>query len=359
MMHARKQLGWELRGRAVAGVLLLLGILTGLSGCGRRPSAETTEPSEAPIRLTYSIFFPATHIQYQTAEAWAREVAWRSDGRLQIELYPAGTLSAADQCYQGVIEGISDLGMSCFAYTPGRFPLLSGIDLPLGYPDGLTASRVANAMVERFMPEEVAPVKVLYVHAHGPGILASRRPIRTLEDLAGQKIRATGLSARVAEALGGIPIGMSQPETYEALQRGVVDATFCPIETLKGWRQAEVIRSVTDTSVIGYTTAMFVVMNRDRWQQLPEALRDVLTVVSREWVDRHGQAWDQADAEGLALVESMGHPVLTLDETEQQRWVERVQGLLADYRQRTAERGLPGDALLREARAMIEAARAQ
>ena len=50
---------------------------------------------------------------------------------------------------------------------------------------------------------------------------------------------------------------MSQPETYEALQ-GVVDATLCPIETLKGWKQGEVISSVTDSSVVGYTTAMFV-----------------------------------------------------------------------------------------------------
>ena len=337
--------------------VLLGGMLLAI-GCGQGPTEEPSEQA-APIRLTYSIFFPATHIQYKTAESWAREVEARSGDRLKIEMYPAGTLSAADQCYQGVVDGVSDIGMSCFAYTPGRFPLLEGIDLPLGYPDGLTASRVADRAARHFQPEEVANVKVLYVHAHGPGILASRRPVPTLEAVQGLKIRATGLSARVAEALGGVPIGMSQPDTYEALQRGVVDATFAPIETLKGWRQAEVIESVTDTSSIGYTTAMFVVMNRDRWNRLPEDLREVLSAVSLEWVDRHGHAWDQADAEGRALVEELGHPILALDADEQLRWRERVEGLLEDYRSRSAERNLPGDALLDMALSMIAEARSE
>ena len=83
---------------------------------------------------------------------------------------------------------------------------------------------------------------------------------------------------------------MSQPETYEALQKGVVDATLCPIETLKGWKQDEVINDVTETSVIGYTTSMFVVMNKAAWNNLSPDSQKVFTEVSNEWVTRHGQA---------------------------------------------------------------------
>ena len=60
-------------------------------------------------------------------------------------------------------------------------------------------------------------MKTLYLHAHGPGVLASKRPVHTLDDMKGLKIRATGFCSKIAEALGGSPVSMPQGETYEAL----------------------------------------------------------------------------------------------------------------------------------------------
>ena len=107
-----------------------LGFVVGVSlvslaliGCRQQaPEPETVEP----IELSYSIFFPPTHIQCQTAEAWADEVEKRSGGKVKINVYSGGSLTKAPQVYEGVINGISDIGMSCFAYTRGRFPLLEG-----------------------------------------------------------------------------------------------------------------------------------------------------------------------------------------------------------------------------------------
>ena len=275
----------------------------GLLGCDRK-----SEGAEPTVRLSYSIFFPPSHIQCLMAQDWADEVNARTNGSVEITIYPAGTLSQADQCYTGVVSGISDIGMSCFAYTSGRFPLLEGLDLPLGYPTGLAATRIDTAAAKEFMPAEIADVKLLYIHAHGPGILASKKPVRSLEDMAGLKVRGTGLSAKIVQSLGGVPVGMSQPETYESLQKGVVDATLCPVETLKGWNQGEVISSITDTSVIGYTTAMFVVMNKASWAKLSADQQQIIEAVSAEWVDKHGQAWDQADEEGMAFIHSGNSP---------------------------------------------------
>ncbi len=194
------------------------------------PTAPAAPAAQGPvIEFSYSIFFPPTHVQCEAAVAWAKEVEKRSGGRVKINTFPGGSLTQAPQVYDGVVNGISELGMSCFAYTRGRFPLLEGLDLPLGYPNGKVATQVANAMVQKYAPQEIADTHVLYVHAHGPGILASKKPVRTLEDVAGLKIRATGLSAKIVENLKGTPVGMSQPETYEALQKGVVEATLCPI----------------------------------------------------------------------------------------------------------------------------------
>lgn len=350
--------------------VIALGVVTCLvlAGCKKQPTvgdkpqtqvesktAPQTEakPAAATITLNYSIFFPPTHIQTKTAEAWAKEIETRTNGRVKIAIFPGGSLTPAPQCYEGVVNGISDLGMSCFAYTPGRFPLLEGLDLPLGYPSGAVATRIATELTEKYKPAEVTNTHVLYVHAHGPGLLASKKAVKTLEDLKGMKVRGTGLSAKIVTALGGAPVGMPQGDTYEALQKGVVDATLCPIETLKGWKQGEVISSITDATAVGYTTAMFVTMNSKKWDSLPADIQKVFTEVSKEYVAKAGQAWDQADADGREFVQSLKRETIALSPEEQQKWKQAVQPVLDAYVKAAKEKSLPGDQFLKDAQDLI------
>ena len=326
-------------------------------GCGKKEPTGGAEAAKT-YKLTYSVFFPPMHIQAKTAMDWAAEVEKRSGGRIQITVHPGGSLTKADQCWQGVLNGISDLGMSCFAYTPGRFPLLEALDLPLGWPDGLTATRVATALAAKYNPAEIQGAKILYVHAHGPGILATKKPVRALGDLKDMKIRGTGLSAGIATALGATAVGMPQPETYDALQKGVVEGTFCPIETLKGWKQGEVIESITDTKAIGYTTAMFVAMNQKSWDALPADLQKIVADVSAEWVDKHGLAWKQADAEGLEFVKGLNREIISLSADEEALWKQKMTPIVDKYLAQAAEKGLPGADFLKDAQAMIAEARA-
>jgi TRAP-type C4-dicarboxylate transport system substrate-binding protein len=319
-------------------------------------ACKPAEPKET-IKLSYSVFFPPTHVQCIAATNWAHEIQQRTGGRVQITVYPAGSLTKADQCYEGVIKGISDLGMSCFAYTRGRFPLLEGLDLPLGYPDGATATRLANTIIQKYQPAELNDVKMLYVHAHGPGILASKKPVHSLDELKGMKVRATGLSAKIVEALGATPVAMSQPETYEALAKGVVEATLCPIETLKGWKQGETIEYVVDATAIGYTTAMFVVMNKDKWAALPADVQQVFTEVSQEWIAKHGAAWDEADQAGREFVTDLKRQFIHLPEAEQQRWKAAVKPILDDFAKQAKEKNLPGEAMLADIQAGIQASK--
>jgi len=308
-------------------------------GCDRQGSGK--------ISLTYSVFFPSTHVHAQLADAWAREVERRTDNAVEITVFPGGSLTKPDQCYGGVVSGMSDIGMSCLAYTRGRFPVLEALDLPLGYPDGVAATRAANLMLEKYRDlAEISDTHVLYLHAHGPGILASRKPIQSLADVRGSKIRATGLSASIASALGGNPLAMSQAETYDALAKRVVDATLCPVETLKGWNQGEVISHVTKATAIGYTTAMFVTVNKSTWEKLPENVRTVMEEVSAEFIVKHGIAWNEADAEGWVFVTSLGHTIYALPEEEDAAWAARIAPILNEYVERTDRAKLPGKAFL-------------
>ncbi len=310
--------------------------------------------AEKPVKLNYSVFFPPTHSQCKAAESWAKEIEKRSKGRVVIHVFPGGTLTKANVCYDGVVTGISDIGMSCFAYTRGRFPVMEAADLPLGYPDGLTATRVVNSYYKKMQPKELSDVQVLYVHAHGPGLLHTKKPVKNLTDLKKMKIRSTGLSAKVVSALGAVPVAMEQGETYESLQKGVVEGTIGPVEVLKGWRQGEVIKSTTDCNDVGYTTAMFVVMNKKKWAALPEDLKAVFTQVSAEWVDVHGKEWDKADKEGLEFSKGRGNAVITLPPAESARWAKAVEPVLDEYVADAKKKGIDGKACVTTLKSLIK-----
>jgi len=308
----------------------------------------------AQTTLTYSIFFPATHAQAKAGENWAKEIEKRTGGKVKINIFAGGSLTPADQCFDGVVQGISDIGMSCFAYTRGRLPLLEALDLPMGYPSGMVATRVANDFVKKMNPKELSDVKVLYLHAHGPGLLHTQKPVNSMADLKGMKIRSTGLSAKIVENLGGVSVAMPQGGTYEALQKGVVQGTLAPMETLKGWKQAQVIKYTTDCTNIGYTTAMFVVMNKKKWNSLPKDVQKVFDDVSGEWIAVAGKAWDDADAEGYKYSAELGNKVIKLSDAEEAKWEAAVKPVAETYIKSTESKGLPGKKAVAEVKALIK-----
>ena len=100
------------------------------------------------------------------AQEWADELAIRSQGRIKVDVFPGGVLSSAAENYESVKKGVSDLGMSCFAYSRGLFPMIEGLDLPWGYESGEQASNIANRFIEHFKPAELDEVAFMYAHTH-------------------------------------------------------------------------------------------------------------------------------------------------------------------------------------------------
>ncbi len=296
----------------------------------------------APIKLTYSNFFPPTHIQSKLAEAWCKEVGKRTDGRVEIIYYPGQTLTKAKQMYDGVVRGMSDIGFCLFGYNRGRFPLMEAVDLPLGYPSGKVATKTANAVANRFKPEELNDVQVMYLHAHGPGLLHTRKaPIRTLADVKGLKIRSHGTTAKVVKALGGSPVTMPMPELYQSLQRGVVDGAIYPVEVNKGWRMAEVIENCTLDLSIANTSTFYVVMNKEKWAALPDDIKKIILQINKEWIPKHGEAWDSSDEEGRKFMLSKGRKFIPLSEAESAKWKEIVRPVIGEYVKGAKTKGIP------------------
>lgn len=302
----------------------------------------------AQVKLNYSNFFPATHKNAVLSVEWGKEIEKRTNGRVQVTVFPGGTLTKPDVCYDGVVKGISDLGMSVLGYTRGKFPLTEVIDLPLGYKTGYAATRVINDYFKKFNPKEFDEVKVMYFHAHGPGILhTSKKGVSKLEDLKGLKIRSHGLSAKVVAALGGVPVAMPMPETYDALSRGVAEGVMCPIEALKGWKLGEVVKYTTQNFGSAYSTAFFVVMNKAKWAALPPDVQKIIEQVNEEWIEKHGKAWDEIDKEGHDFVKARGNQIIPLSQEEDWKWTKLVKPIYDDYVKDMKTKGLPGEEALK------------
>ncbi|WP_319468827.1 TRAP transporter substrate-binding protein [uncultured Pseudodesulfovibrio sp.] len=299
------------------------------------------------VRLTYSNFFPPTHIQSKLADQWCRMVAERTGGKVVIDYFPGGTLTKAKQNYDGVVEGISDIGMSCLAYSRGRFPVMAAVDLPLGYTSGTQATAMANAVYEKFTPRELRDVKPMYFHAHGPGLLfTAPRPVATLEELKGLKIRSTGNSAKLVKALGGTPVAQSMPTSYQSLQKGVVDGSMNPIESNKGWKLAEVVKFGTESFPVAYTTTFFVVMNKDKWDMIDPDSQKAIEELNKEWAVMHGKAWDEADAVGKQFFLDKGGKMVPLADDEAARWVEAAKPVMQDYIDTVSKKKINGKEIL-------------
>jgi TRAP-type C4-dicarboxylate transport system substrate-binding protein len=300
-----------------------------------------------PIELTYSIFFPAPAPQTQVATAWAKEIEKRTKGRVKITIHPGGTLTAPDKCYDGVVKGISDIGMSCFAYTRGRFPLTEVADLPLGIKSGMVATKMINAYYKKFQPKELDDVKVMYLHGHGPGFLHTKTAVEKLEDLKGMKIRCTGLAAKIVAKLGGVPVAMTMGETYDALKRGVVDGSMGPQESLKTFRWGEVVKFTTESWGSAYSTGFFVVMNKEKWNSLPDDIKRIIEQVNKEWIKKQGKNWDDIDKAGRKATIASGNKIISLSKKENERWAAAVRPILDEYVANMKEKGLPGDDALK------------
>ncbi|MBP7529497.1 MAG: TRAP transporter substrate-binding protein [Syntrophorhabdaceae bacterium] len=302
---------------------------------------------EKVITLNFSNFFPASHKNSLIMVDWCKEVEKRTKGRVKVTYYPGAVLTPAGQTYDSVVKGIADVGESVLGYTKGRFPLTEVIDLPLGYKNAYVATKMINAYYKKFQPKEFDQVKVMYLHAHGPGILFTKRPVNNLEELKGMKVRSTGFSAKVAAALGASPVAMPQTESYDALRTGVVDGILNPIEAMKGWKIGEVVKYTIENYGSAYSTSFFVVMNKSRWEALPPDIQKIIEGINEEWIEKQGKLWDTIDKEGREFMVQRGNKFIALSKAEDARWAEKVRPVIDEYVKELKVKGLPGEEALK------------
>ncbi len=290
-----------------------------------------TQAAEQPIKLKYSNFFPPTHLFSVLGQQFCDEIKKRTNGRVEITYYPGGILTSATKVYDGVLNGVSDIGLSHIGYTRGRFFVTETLDLPVGYASGYVATQVKDDFYNQFKPKEWNDVHVLHFFAPGPQIIATKtKPVKKLEDLKGLKIRGAGRIGDTVKALGGTPVPVEMSDAYDGLQRGVVDGIMDAMETWKGFKLGELVKHATlSQRGAGMVFTFYVVMNKDKWSSLPDDIKKIFTQVSAEWKDKYGVAANQIDIAGRDFFKEKGGQLYPLDEAEVTRWQKAVEPMLA------------------------------
>jgi TRAP-type C4-dicarboxylate transport system substrate-binding protein len=309
-----------------------------LSGC---LPPTVTYAADKVIKLRFAHFVPSTTLEGKTMQAWADEVEKRTNGRIKITIYPGATLIPVQQTYDGITKEVADIGYGIFAYHRGRFPLMEVMDLPLGYKDPAVPTKLINELYKKFKPKELEDVKVLFLEAHGPGLLSTKKPVAKIEDIKGMKIRAHGVSARILSALGATPIGLPITDTYDALAKGVVEGLMLDWGGLYNWKMGDVVTNHVDCPGIAYTTSFYTVMNKDKWNSLPKDVQKIIDELDKEWIKRVVKKWVDWQAMGKTKLAGKKNNIIVLSAKENARWSEKMKKVLDDWVQGKKGKGVP------------------
>ena len=293
-----------------------------------------------PIKLKSANYLPTTHPMSALGAWFCDEIKKRTNGRVEITYYPGGTLLSPVKMYDGVVTGIADMGMSHISYTRGRFPIMEVFENPLGFPNGWVATQVTTDFYEKFKPKDWNEVHPLYINTSGPLlILTVSKAIKTLDDMKGVKIRATGQMSEVIKALGGVPMPLEMPDVYDSMRRNVIEGTANDLSTLKYWKFSEVNKYVTADWQLGTGYTFYFVMNKDKWAALPADIQKIFTEVALETKEKQALLWNTMDIEGAEVFKAAGGQTFFLTDAEAARWVKAVQPVLNGYKKSMSGKG--------------------
>ncbi len=305
-------------------------------------AASACGTSGRATKLEFSGALPAHDKLSVTLDDWCRELNRRSGGRIEATFHPGGILTPAAQMFDSVTTGIADIGFAPTGITPGRFPLTEVMEQPLGIDGASAMTRLSNDFYRAFRPKEFDKVKVLFFLSASPGLLHTRRPVRRLEDLTGMKVRCLGgNAARVLEALGAVPIIIPTGDTYDALRKGIVDGVVAAWDSLETLKWGEILPYTTVSRYASVGAPGYVVMNRSKWDGLPQDLQAIIDAMSPEYADRLSRLWEEKDRATIRKWTAMNHVSVRLSPEEERRWERAVVPLYEALVREKSLRGLP------------------
>ncbi len=281
---------------------------------------------------------------------WIAEVRKQTNNALDIQHFPAEQLGKAKDMLQLAMTGVADAAYVVPSYVSDKMPLMTVSELP-----GLASSSCQGT--KAFMQlarggvlekKELAPngVVVLFSTILDPYQAYANRKFDSLEGFKGLKLRtAGGAQGALVKALGGVPVNMSAPETYEALSRGTIDGVIFPAASLIAYDLPSRLKSATQGVSFG-TVVLTYAMSQKRFQSFPANVQaamlkagDAAAANVCAWLDNGGTANQQK-------ITAAGVSFFRLSDADQKRLAEASTVVQRDWAQALDKRGKPGTEVL-------------
>ena len=246
-------------------------------------SVPVTMPSAAEYEWTMQTSETAGEPQYEIKKAWAKNVEIMSDGRVKIEILPTGAVVPHNQTLEAVGAGILQGHLTDPSYFSGQNPAFSMLGNLVGaWGDPLEFLEYMKfGGGEQLYNELVEPYGVHLICAAATGLeaLVSKKPIRSVADLKGLKIRAPeGMVYDIFTKAGAAPVNLPGSEVYTGLEKGVIDAADY---TVFATNQAQGLHSFARyPSYPGFHSLPMVAvsLNKQIWDGLPVDVKTMLKI---------------------------------------------------------------------------------
>jgi TRAP-type C4-dicarboxylate transport system substrate-binding protein len=303
-------------------------------------------PKEKEITISAGSAFKAENLAIQGTVYCLKEAARRSGFKLELKEYWSGTLAKVPEDLTLLSKGGVDAYQLPVSYYKDRMPLWTiPNSLPLVTGDCFTS---VSAMYEyaKWKPAQ-EELRKNNLHFMFPGwydfFIVMGKPIRSIADLKGYKIRPFGLQAKSVAKLGGVPITLSGGEIIDAMTKGTIDGGSFG---LYNFGVAEHFDEVSQAySFLNFGAVHpIIAMNLNKYNSLPEAYRKALDEVCMEMVYWYDKQYNKLVGDHLNGCRRKGKPMLIPFPKEDQLRVIEVGGrpVWDEIAQEYETKGLPG-----------------
>lgn len=296
--------------------------------------------------------FAAGHSSSKAMEGFAAELKTSTNGALEADLFPGMQLGSARENVDAVRAGTIFGTWIGPGFLSRLVPEIEAISLPFVFNDSATAFRVIDGEVGQKLNEKMADKGFLVLGWMELGlrnVTNSKRPIKTVEDLQGLKIRLQPNETHLAtfRALGASPISMDVKELYSALQQGVVDGEENPYSIIAANRYFEVQKYVTNTG--HFFDFIVVLVNKKQYDALSAEKKAAITATMKTAVASQRAASAQEQKASLALLQEKGMDYTMLTPEALAQFRARTAGIVDDVKKRAGAELV--DLVLKEAAA--------
>ncbi|MCB1475533.1 MAG: TRAP transporter substrate-binding protein [Rhodobiaceae bacterium] len=323
-------------------------------------SAVSLSPKEAAAEtvLTYAPWLPASYVLHtEVWKPWAEEVAKVTEGRVKIEFLPKAVGSPTVQ-FDVVRDGGSDIVVGITGYTPGRYVPEELGEMPLLSSDVADLSPAFYEIYQKYMAS-TKPFEnghVITIFSTTPTFLATTKPIKTIDDLKGLKLRAQSAAAiPIIQALDAVPVQKPVSELYELMSSGILDGSFLAFQPILGWKLQDVLKYVTVIKGGMGQSVMAMVVNQDKWNAIDEKDRAAIDKISGLAMAKQvGAAYAAAEIKARKDLEANGNVITEASPELVADIKKRLEPIEQDWVKRAKEKGMADpQAALNELRANV------